>query len=115
MNKIVIFALGVATGSVGTYFAVRKVIETKTDEEIESVVTTFKKRFEELENAQKPKTYERNTSDAADALAASFQNLKEMSGKVTYAYTGTTIKDLYKNKEITFCDICKVYIKNISD
>ena len=72
MNKIVIFALGVATGSVGTYFAVRKVIETKTDEEIESVVTTFKKRFEELENAQKPKTYERNTSDAADALAANF-------------------------------------------
>lgn len=48
MNKIVIFALGVATGSVGTYFAVKKVIESKTDEEIESVVKTFHDRFEKL-------------------------------------------------------------------
>ena len=93
MNKIVIFALGVATGSVGTYFAVRKVIETKTDEEIESVVTTFKKRFEELENAQKPKTYERNTSDAADALAASFQNLKESVERLGYSSSGVDLSE----------------------
>ena len=26
-----------------------------------------------------------------------YQNLKEMSGKITYAVTGVTIKDLYKN------------------
>lgn len=44
-----------------------------------------------------------------------FQNLKEMSGKITYAYTGVTIKDLYQNKEITFSDVCKVYINNMTD
>ena len=42
-----------------------------------------------------------------------FLNIKEMSGKLTYAYTGVTIKDLYKNKEVTFSDVCKVYIKNV--
>ena len=29
-----------------------------------------------------------------------FKNIKEMSGKSTYAVTGITIKDLYKNREI---------------
>lgn len=43
------------------------------------------------------------------------KNLKEMSGKKTYAYTGITIKDLYQNKEITFCDVCSIYLNNISD
>ncbi len=87
MNKVIIFMLGVATGSVGTYFAVRKVIETKTDEEIESVVTTFKKRFEELENKQnsKNKEHKSNVNDAADALAASFKNLKESVEKLGYS------------------------------
>lgn len=53
---------------------------------------------------EKPKTKEE-----------AFNNIKEMSGKVTYAYTGVTIKDLYQNKEITFSDVCKVYIKEASD
>lgn len=44
-----------------------------------------------------------------------FQNLKEMSGNVTYATTGVTIKDLYQDKEITFADTAEVYIKNITD
>ena len=44
-----------------------------------------------------------------------YQNMKEMSGKVTYAITGVTIKDLYQNKEICFSDIAEVYIKEISD
>ena len=44
-----------------------------------------------------------------------YKNLKEMSGKVTYAITGVTIKDLYQNKEIIFSDIAEVYIKEISD
>lgn len=44
-----------------------------------------------------------------------FNNIKEMSGKVTYAYTGVTIKDLYQNKEIVFGDLCKVYIKQTDD
>lgn len=56
------------------------------------------------------KTYEKPKSKEE-----AFKNLKEMSGKVTYVYTGTTIKDLYKNKEITFCDVCKVYLKNLAD
>ena len=44
-----------------------------------------------------------------------FQNLKEMSGKVTYAVTGVTIKDLYQDKIITFADTAEVYIREISD
>lgn len=44
-----------------------------------------------------------------------YQNLKEMSGKLTYAITGICIKDLYKNKEINFEDTAEVYIKEISD
>lgn len=44
-----------------------------------------------------------------------YQNMKEMSGKVTYAVTGVTIKDLYQNKEICFSDTAEVYIRKISD
>lgn len=44
-----------------------------------------------------------------------FNNLKEMSGKVTYAITGVTIKDLYQNKEISFSDTAEVWIKKIND
>ena len=53
---------------------------------------------------EKPKTKEE-----------AFKNIKEMSGKVTYAYTGVTVKDLFQEKEITFYDVCKVYIKNVKD
>ena len=49
MNKFILFTLGVATGSVGTYFAVKKAIEARTDKEIESVVETFKERFDKME------------------------------------------------------------------
>ena len=44
-----------------------------------------------------------------------YQNMKEMSGKCTFAITGVTIKDLYQDKEICFSDIAEVYIKKISD
>lgn len=44
-----------------------------------------------------------------------FENIKKMSGKVNYAVTGVTIKDLYQNKEISFTDITEVYFKNVSD
>jgi len=44
-----------------------------------------------------------------------FENIKKMSGKVNYAVTGVTIKDLYQNKEVSFADITEVYFKNVSD
>ena len=44
-----------------------------------------------------------------------YQNMKEMSGKVTYAATGVTIKDLYQNKEICFADTAEVCLKKISE
>lgn len=44
-----------------------------------------------------------------------YQNIKNMSGKVTYAITGVTIKDLYQNKEICFSDTAEVYIREVSD
>ena len=44
-----------------------------------------------------------------------FENIKKMSGRVNYAVTGVTIKDLYQNKEISFTDITEVYFKNVSE
>lgn len=44
-----------------------------------------------------------------------YNNLKEMSGKCTYAITGVTIKDLYQDKEINYSDTAEVYIRKISD
>lgn len=44
-----------------------------------------------------------------------FNSMKEMSGKVTYAVTGVTIKDLYQNKEISFSDTAEVWIRKIND
>ena len=44
-----------------------------------------------------------------------FNNMKEMSGKVTYAITGVTIKDLYQGKEISFSDTAEVCFKKIND
>lgn len=44
-----------------------------------------------------------------------FENMKKMSGKLTYAITGVTIKDLYQDKEICFSDSTKVYLKEMSD
>jgi len=53
---------------------------------------------------EKPKTKEE-----------AFNNMKEMSGKVTYAITGVTIKDLYQNKEICFSDTIEVWIRKINE
>lgn len=44
-----------------------------------------------------------------------YNNLKQMSGRLTYGITGVTIKDLYQNKEICFSDTAEVYINKISD
>jgi hypothetical protein len=49
MNKITSFMFGVCIGSLGTYFITKKIIEERTDEEIESVVSTFKNRFDKVE------------------------------------------------------------------
>ena len=49
MNKITSFIFGVCIGSLGTYFITKKIIEERTDEEIESVVSTFKNRFDKVE------------------------------------------------------------------
>lgn len=49
MNKIVSFILGAGIGSVTTYFVVKKTIQERADEEIESVVTTFKERYDKIE------------------------------------------------------------------
>ena len=64
----------------------------------DSIIYMDNKKFE------KPKTKEEG-----------FENIKKMSGKVNYAVTGVTIKDLYQNKEVSFTDITEVYFKNVSD
>ena len=53
---------------------------------------------------EKPKTKEE-----------AFNNMKEMSGKMTYAVTGVTIKDLYQDKEISFSDKAEVWLKKINE
>ena len=65
---------------------------------VDSIIYMDNKKFE------KPKSKEEG-----------FENIKKMSGKVNYAVTGVTIKDLYQNKEISFADITEVYFKNVSD
>ena len=44
-----------------------------------------------------------------------FENIKKMSGKVNYAVTGVTIKDLYNDKELSFADTTEVYFKEVTD
>ena len=44
-----------------------------------------------------------------------FNKMKEMSGKVTYAITGVTIKDMYQNKEISFSDTAEVWVKKLNE
>ncbi len=44
-----------------------------------------------------------------------YKNLKEMSGKITNAVTGVTIKDLYKDKEVCFADVAEVHLREIDD
>ena len=55
------------------------------------------------------KIYEKPKSKEA------FNNIKEMSGKITYAITGVTIKDLYQDKEVCFSDVTEVHIREVSD
>jgi len=44
-----------------------------------------------------------------------YQNIKEMSGKLTFAITGTTVKDMYQNKELCLADITEVQLKPITE
>ena len=76
----------------------RKVKENAIIISADSIIYMNGKKYE------KPKTKEE-----------AYNNLKEMSGKLTYAYTGVTINDLYQNKEISFYDVCKVYIKEVNE
>ena len=53
--------------------------------------------------------------EKAKSREEAFQNMKKISGKITYTVTGVTIKDLYQNKTVTFPDISEIYMKEISD
>lgn len=64
----------------------------------DSIIYMDNKKFE------KPKSKEED-----------FENIKKMSGKVNYAVTGVTIKDLYQDKEISFTDTTEVFFKNVTD
>lgn len=44
-----------------------------------------------------------------------FKNMVALSGKVNEALTGVTIIDLYQDKEITFFDKTKIYLRNIDE
>lgn len=48
MNKFVTFIFGLSIGSATTYFLTQKIIQSKANEEIESVVKTFHERYEKL-------------------------------------------------------------------
>ncbi len=56
------------------------------------------------------KTYEKPKSKRE-----AFESMKEMSGKKTYVYTGMTVKDTYQNKTVTLCDVCAVYVREMTD
>ena len=42
-------------------------------------------------------------------------NMKLMSGKIVYAITGVTIKDLSTNKELSFADTAEIHLKDIDN
>jgi len=44
-----------------------------------------------------------------------FENIKLMSGKKFNLITGTTIKDLYQKKELTFSDVVEIYFRKADD
>ncbi len=48
-------------------------------------------------------------------IEEAFENIKMLSGKVNHAITGVTIKDLYKNQQISFYDITDVYFNTIDE
>lgn len=41
-----------------------------------------------------------------------YNNIVKMRGKVTKAYTGVTIIDMYNNKKISYCDIAELKLRN---
>lgn len=41
-----------------------------------------------------------------------YNNIIKMRGKVTKAYTGVTIIDMYNNKKISYCDIAELKLRN---
>ncbi len=41
-----------------------------------------------------------------------YNNIIKMRGKVTKAYTGVTIIDMYNNKTISYCDIAELKLRN---
>lgn len=68
------------------------------------IVSTDSIIYMDNEKFEKPKSKEE-----------AFKYIKKMSGKVNYAVTGVTIKDLYQNKEISFAETTEVYFKNVTD
>ena len=64
----------------------------------DSIAYMDNKRFE------KPKSKEQ-----------AFSFIKQMSGRINYAITGVTIKDLYQNKEISFVETTEVHFKEVID
>lgn len=90
MNKIFIFLLGGAVGSTVTYFLVRESIQKRADEEIESVVQTFKKRFDELNKTpiNLQPDCEKEVSDEDEQ-----KNLKEIIDEAVNEYD-KQVKDL---------------------
>lgn len=49
MNKVISFLLGIGCGTAVTYIVVKRKINERADEEIESVVKTFKNRMDKIE------------------------------------------------------------------
>ncbi|MBQ7726847.1 MAG: septum formation protein Maf [Clostridia bacterium] len=44
-----------------------------------------------------------------------FQNLRELAGGDSFAYTGTVVYDPAQNKQIAFGDVCRVTLKKMTD
>lgn len=53
--------------------------------------------------------------EKAKSREEAFENMKKISGKISYTVTGVTIIDLYQNRTVTFPDVSEIYMKEISD
>ena len=109
-----------------------EIITSKCEEHSDQ--TDFSKYVMELSKAKASSVKEQLGGEkaliiAADTIAAmgdkkfekpkskkeAFENMIAFSGKINESFTGVTIIDLYQDKEITFFDKTKIYLRNIDE
>lgn len=102
VRDIIIFAGGMAVGSIVTWFITKKVYEKKASEEIESVERAFEKRLEEIEDEK-----DGALEVAQKALLSSNDYHKEDPGAREIIQNKSTLDGIIKNASVERVDYTK--------